>query len=88
MTIESNEAIKHAVMSGLGISILSAHTLSFGGRSGLSELKVQGLPIEARWYLVRQRQRSPSIPARAFLDYLEASGQTDALIQELSAPPG
>ena len=31
MTIESNEAIKHAVMSGLGISILSAHTLTFGG---------------------------------------------------------
>jgi len=31
MTIESNEAIKHAVMSGLGISILSEHTLTFGG---------------------------------------------------------
>ena len=86
MTIESNEAIKHAVMSGLGISILSAHTLAFGGRSGLSELKVKGLPIESRWYLVRQRQKSPSIPARAFLEYLEASGQIEELIRELSPP--
>ncbi len=85
MTIESNEAIKHAVMSGLGISILSAHTLTFGGRAGLSELQVEGLPIRSRWYLVRQRQRAPSLPASAFLDYLEASEETKELIRELSA---
>ena len=85
MTIESNEAIKHAVMSGLGISILSAHTLAFGGRAGLSELKVQGLPIRSRWYLVRQRQRQLSLPAQAFLDYLEASKETKALVKELTS---
>ena len=85
MTIESNEAIKHAVMSGLGISILSAHTLAFGGRAGLSELKVQGLPIRSRWYLVRQRQRQLSLPAQAFLDYLEASKETKALVRELNS---
>ena len=85
MTIESNEAIKHAVMSGLGISILSAHTLTFGGKAGLSELRVKGLPIRSRWYLVRQRQKSPSLPAKAFLDYLEASEDTKELIRELSA---
>ncbi len=85
MTIESNEAIKHAVMSGLGISILSAHTLAFGGRAGLSELKVQGLPIRSRWYLVRQRQRQLSLPAQAFLDYLEASKETKALMKELTS---
>ena len=87
MTIESNEAIKHAVMSGLGISILSAHTLAFGGRAGLIELRVKGLPIRSRWYLVRQRQKSPSIPASAFLDYLEAGEETRQLIRELSAQP-
>ena len=38
MTIESNEAIKHAVMSGLGISILSEHTLTYGGSNGLTRL--------------------------------------------------
>lgn len=84
MTIESNEAIKHAVMSGLGISILSAHTLTFGGSAGLSELRVKGLPIRSRWYLVRQRQKTPSLPARAFLEYLEADEKTRELIRELS----
>ena len=87
MTIESNEAIKHAVMSGLGISILSAHTLSFGGRSGLSELKVKGLPIRSRWYLVQQRQKSPSLTARAFLDHLESSDEIRELIAGLGSDP-
>ena len=41
MTIESNEAIKHAVMAKLGISIVSAHTLLFGGKIGLVPLKIK-----------------------------------------------
>ncbi len=84
MTIESNEAIKHAVMSGLGISILSAHTLTFGGRAGLAELRVKGLPIRSRWYLVRQRQLEPSPAAQAFLDYLASSDELGAVIRQLS----
>lgn len=74
MTIESNEAIKHAVMSGLGISILSAHTLSFGGSAGLVRLDVKQLPIESTWYLVRLRSRRLSLIAETFLDYLNQDG--------------
>jgi DNA-binding transcriptional LysR family regulator len=74
MTIESNEAIKHAVMSGLGISILSEHTLSFGGNSGLVELDVRELPIESTWYLVRLTSRRLSLIAQTFLDYLRDEG--------------
>jgi DNA-binding transcriptional LysR family regulator len=81
MTIESNEAIKHAVMSRLGISILSAHTLSFGGRSGLVELDVRELPIESTWYLVRPRSRRLPLIAQTFLDYLQREG-ADRLVQE------
>ncbi len=81
MTIESNEAIKHAVMSGLGISILSAHTLSFGGRTGLVELDVKELPIDSRWYLVRQRDRNLSLIARAFVDFLQNEGQAGVLAE-------
>jgi DNA-binding transcriptional LysR family regulator len=84
MTIESNEAIKHAVMAGLGISILSEHTLAFGGSEGLVELSVKGLPIQSQWYLVRQRQRQPSLVAQAFLDYLEASDQLGEVSGKLS----
>ena len=76
MTIESNEAIKHAVMSGLGISILSEHTLTYGGSTGLVKLKVSKLPIESNWYLVRLRSRRLSLIAQAFLDYLKREGLT------------
>lgn len=74
MTIESNEAIKHAVMSGLGISILSEHTLTHGGSTGLAILKVKELPIESTWYLVRLRNRRLSLIAETFLDYLREGG--------------
>ncbi len=75
MTIESNEAIKHAVMSGLGISILSEHTLTHGGSEGLVKLDVAQLPIESTWYLVRLGSRRLSLIAEAFLDYLEEEGR-------------
>ncbi len=78
MTIESNEAIKHAVMSGLGISILSRHTLTYGGDTGLVELKVKELPIESTWYLVRLRSRRLSPIAQVFLDYLQREGGSQA----------
>ncbi|BBM01931.1 LysR family transcriptional regulator [Microbulbifer sp. GL-2] len=69
MTIESNEAIKHAVMSGLGVSILSEHTLAFGGRSGLAILNVEALPIITHWYLARRKSRPLSPAAMEFLEY-------------------
>lgn len=75
MTVESNEAIKHAVMSGLGVSILSSHTLAFGGSSGLARLDVEHLPVTTRWYLASLKGRQPSIVARAFLDYVEDCGR-------------
>ena len=87
MTIESNEAIKHSVMSGLGISILSAHTLSFGGRAGLAELKVKQLPIESHWYLVRPLNKRLSLIAETFLHYLRIEGQ-ESLLAELRADFG
>ncbi len=79
MTIESNEAIKHAVMSGLGISILSEHTLTHGGSTGLARLDVRQLPIESTWYLVRLRSRRLSLIAEAFFDYLQREGKKSLL---------
>lgn len=70
MTIESNEAIKHAVMSGLGVSILSSHTLAFGGSGGLVELDVQELPITTKWYLANLQAKKLSVVAHTFLEYV------------------
>lgn len=82
MTIESNEAIKHSILSGLGISILSLHTLAFGGREGLVKLDVKQLPIDSHWYLVRHKSKRLSPIAKMFMTYLEQEGRA-ALLREL-----
>ena len=73
MTVESNEAIKHSVMSGLGVSILSSHTLAFGGSSGLAKLDVQDLPIMTKWYLANLKAKKRSVAAHTFLEYVTDS---------------
>ncbi len=75
MTIESNEAIKHAIMSDLGVSILSEHTLSFGGLAGLVTLDVEELPIMTRWFLARRKSRPLSPVAKRFLEYVDERGR-------------
>lgn len=82
MTIESNEAIKHAVMSGLGVSILSSHTLAFGGSAGLSQLHVTDLPITTKWYLAHLKSKQLSTVAKTFMDYVSAHGK-DSIISTL-----
>lgn len=83
MTIESNEAIRHAVMAGLGVSILSSHTLSYGGHIGLEELSVSRIPIVLKWQLARLRSKRMSIIASTFLDYVNSQGRAK-LIRDLS----
>ncbi len=82
MTIESNEAIKHSVMSGLGVSILSAHTLTYGGSVGLSRLNVPELNINSHRFFVWSKLRRPRLIAEAFLSYVENEGR-DVLNREL-----
>ena len=82
MTIESNEAIKHSVLSNLGVSILSAHTLTYGGSSGLVKLPVRELPIESHWFFVWSKTNRRTLIASEFLQYVEREGR-DALQTEL-----
>jgi DNA-binding transcriptional LysR family regulator len=74
MELGSNEAIKQAVAGGMGLSILSRHTLH---RDPLLEnevvvLQVEGFPLMSRWQVVRLQQRRPSRAAEAFLELLQA----------------
>jgi DNA-binding transcriptional LysR family regulator len=71
MEFGSNEAIKHAVASGLGISILSRHTMSLGIPSGpLMELDVEGFPISWPWYIGYHAGKRLSVVAKTFLDFV------------------
>lgn len=53
MEMGSNETIKQAVMSGLGIALISAHTVADELETGrLTVLDVPGLPIRRHWFLL------------------------------------
>lgn len=72
MTLGSNEAIKHAVAAGLGLAIVSQHTLaSEPAREGLAILPLAGLPIARSWQMVWRRDRRLSRSASVFMDFVQ-----------------
>lgn len=70
LELGSNEAIKQAILSGLGISALSIHALALDQAGQFAMLDVKGFPIRRHWYAVYPAGRQLSVVARAFLDYL------------------
>lgn len=79
MALGSNEAIKHAVRAGLGLAVLSRHTLSQNpADDGLAVLPVIGFPLRRQWHLVWRQDRALSLPARTLLDDLRARLQVKA----------
>lgn len=81
MELGSNEAIKQAVAGGLGLAVLSDSTL---GEDHLHHqvciLDVEGFPIQRFWYLVRSKDKKPSVVATAFLTFLRS--HIDLLAQQ------
>lgn len=71
----SNETIKQAVMAGLGIAFLSAHTIEQELQLGrLAILDVEGMPIRRQWFAVSRLDRSPSPSMEAFGEFLAREG--------------
>ena len=79
MELGSNEAIKQAVAGGLGITVLSAHTMALE-RSGdeLAILDVEGFPIRRQWYVAYSKGKQLSIVAGAFLEFLQQESKAMA----------
>lgn len=76
LELASNEAIKQAVAGGLGISVLSRHTLALEGAMGkLTILDVEEFPIKSHWYVIHLAGRQLSVVARTFLEYLQTDGK-------------
>jgi DNA-binding transcriptional LysR family regulator len=75
MELGSMETIKQAVISGMGIAFLSAHTIRLELRLGLlTVLDVVGFPSEQHWYVVHRKGKALSPVARAFKSYLREEG--------------
>ena len=71
LEVGSNEAIKQTVAGGLGLAVLSIHTVAAELALGeLAQLDVQGFPLIRRWHVVYPRGKRLSAAATAFKDWL------------------
>jgi len=76
MEIESNETIKQFVMAGLGLAVISAHTVAAEVESGrLVMLDVRGLPVMRKWYVLRHAEKRLLPAASAMWDFLVSDGR-------------
>lgn len=77
MEMPSNEAIKQAVMAGMGVSLLSLHTIGLEWRSGLiAAPAVEGLPLMRRWNVVNTAAKQLSPSAEAFRYFILERGES------------
>jgi DNA-binding transcriptional LysR family regulator len=74
MELGNNESIKQGITGGLGIAVLSLHTLTRGDMNELTVLDVQGFPISWQWYVGHPRGKRLSIIARTFIDFMYEEG--------------
>ncbi len=74
MELGSNEAIKQAVLAGLGISVVSRHALALHAPGQFAVLSAEGFPIRRQWYAVYPAGRQRTVVARTFLDFLLSDG--------------
>jgi LysR family transcriptional regulator, low CO2-responsive transcriptional regulator len=75
LVMSSNETIKQAVIAGLGIAFISAHTVATElDERRLVTLDVVGLPIVRQWFALSRKDKVLLPPARAMLDFLSARG--------------
>ena len=69
LELGSNEAIKQAIAGGLGISVLSRHTL-IPYKGDIAILDVEYFPIQRHWYVVHPSGKQLSIVASTYYEYL------------------
>lgn len=72
--LTSTEAVKQAVIAGLGISIMPIIGIKQALKNGdLQILNIKGLPIETNWNLIWLKSKNLSNVAKAFRDYIASS---------------
>jgi len=75
MAMSSNETIKQAVIAGLGIAFISAHTVATElDERRLVTLAADGLPIIRQWFVLARKDKVLLPPAQAMIDFLSAKG--------------
>jgi DNA-binding transcriptional LysR family regulator len=87
LELGSNEAIKEAVLSNLGIGVISLHAVNdYPNQTEIAVLNVAGFPIHTNWHIVTLKGKKLSPIASIFHDELMMEGQR--LSAKHLSPPG
>ena len=74
--LSSNETIKQSVEAGLGLAVVSAHTVDLELKAGrLVSLDVEHFPILRQWYICYRRGKRLSTTAQVFLEFVIEEGR-------------
>jgi DNA-binding transcriptional LysR family regulator len=86
MILSNNEAIKHALIGRLGVSVLSLHTILLEGAKGpIALLDVEGFPVQRQWHVVYRKGKALSVVAKSFVEFLFDEGkQLSRKVEELA----
>ena len=77
MEMNENEAIKQAVQAGMGLGVVSIHTIELELETNrLVILDVEDFPIMRHWYLVHRKEKRLSPITQAFKDFVLREGRT------------
>ena len=73
MEMNENEAIKQAVQAGMGLGVVSTHTIELELETKrLVVLNVEGFPIMRHWYLVHRKDKRLSPVVQEFRRFVLA----------------
>lgn len=88
MELSTNEAIKQAILAGLGVSIMSKYTLGLDTEHpDIVTLDVEGFPIERNWSFVYPVGRQLSMVAASFMDFVRREAERLVLDHLDTTPP-
>jgi len=92
LEMHSNEAIKQAVEAGLGLGIVSLHTLELELETQrIAVLQAEDFPVIRHWYMVHREGKRETPLMRSFHDYVLAEAHRHVRLPEgieEEVPPG
>jgi len=73
--LSSNETVKQCVEAGLGLAVVSSHTVELELNAGrLLSLDVEHFPIMRKWYVAYRKGKQLSTTAKVFLEFVLNEG--------------
>ncbi len=86
MELSTNEAVKQAIIAGLGVSIMSRYTLGLDvAHVQLAVLDVVGFPIESNWVFAYPVGKQLPVIAQSFMEFTRKQAKT-LVFDHLSTP--